>query len=535
MPTPYAIYAETAGSALSGPGGGGDSGWTISGSDIYHLTGNVGIGTSSPSAKLEVNGQVKITGGSPGAGKVLTSDAGGLATWQTPTSGGGPDGDWAISGNNMYAMPSGNVGIGTMSPGSKLEVAGSSSRAVVQGTNTGAGVGVQGESSSNHGVVGKSTMDDGIHGESANGYGVYGSSNSGSGVYGTSASGNAGYFSGKAYFSGNVGIGTENATQLLHVYGSSNPRILVEAPSNSTPELNLKRGTNSYNLFMGSGNDLHFFNNGTKITFTHDGKVGIGTTEPYHKLDVVGPDTMALINALNTEGTGITGEGVIYGVRGDARSDSGEGVHGYCVNGTGVKGYSQYGKGVHGLCHDGYGVYGESSRNYGVYGVSDSTTGIFGEGTGSGKAGVYGVNDDNNGYGVHGSGGKSDFFATHGTYHSGSSIRWKRDIEPIDDALDKVLGLRGVSFTWDEQHGGRHTIGMIAEEVGEVLPEIVSYEENGVDATGMDYSKLTPLLVEAIKELKAENDSLKQRLEALESRINQDRPVMLTEVQNETR
>jgi hypothetical protein len=45
---------------------------------------NVGIGTLTPSAKLEVNGQIKITGGTPGANKVLTSNADGLATWQTP-------------------------------------------------------------------------------------------------------------------------------------------------------------------------------------------------------------------------------------------------------------------------------------------------------------------------------------------------------------------------------------------------------------------------------------------------------------------
>ena len=44
-------------------------------------TGSVGIGTASPGAKLEVAGQVKITGGSPGSGKVLTSDANGLASW----------------------------------------------------------------------------------------------------------------------------------------------------------------------------------------------------------------------------------------------------------------------------------------------------------------------------------------------------------------------------------------------------------------------------------------------------------------------
>ncbi len=46
--------------------------------------GNVGIGTSTPGTQLEVAGQVKITGGSPGIGKVLTSDASGLATWQSP-------------------------------------------------------------------------------------------------------------------------------------------------------------------------------------------------------------------------------------------------------------------------------------------------------------------------------------------------------------------------------------------------------------------------------------------------------------------
>jgi len=51
--------------------------------------GNVGIGTLLPGAKLEVAGQVKITGGVPGADKVLTSDASGLGTWQTPTGGGG--------------------------------------------------------------------------------------------------------------------------------------------------------------------------------------------------------------------------------------------------------------------------------------------------------------------------------------------------------------------------------------------------------------------------------------------------------------
>ncbi len=41
---------------------------------------------------------------------------------------------------------------------------------------------------------------------------------------------------------------------------------------------------------------------------------------------------------------------------------------------------------------------------------------------------------------------------------------------------------------------------MIAEEVGEVIPEVVAYEENGEDATAVDYTKLVPVLVEAVKE-----------------------------------
>lgn len=55
-------------------------------SSLSARSGDIGIGTQTPGAKLEVAGQVKITGGSPGFGKVLTSDTGGLATWTTPAT-----------------------------------------------------------------------------------------------------------------------------------------------------------------------------------------------------------------------------------------------------------------------------------------------------------------------------------------------------------------------------------------------------------------------------------------------------------------
>jgi len=44
--------------------------------------------------------------------------------------------------------------------------------------------------------------------------------------------------------------------------------------------------------------------------------------------------------------------------------------------------------------------------------------------------------------------------------------------------LDKVLNIRGVYFDWDEEHGGQQDMGFIAEEIGEYIPEVVSYEDS---------------------------------------------------------
>jgi hypothetical protein len=82
-----------------------------------------------------------------------------------------------------------------------------------------------------------------------------------------------------------------------------------------------------------------------------------------------------------------------------------------------------------------------------------------------------------------------------------SSRRWKTNIKPLTGALEKVRRLRGVSY--DLKDSGKHEIGVIAEEVGAVIPEVVSYEENGKDARGVDYSRLTALLIEATKEQQA--------------------------------
>jgi hypothetical protein len=94
-----------------------------------------------------------------------------------------------------------------------------------------------------------------------------------------------------------------------------------------------------------------------------------------------------------------------------------------------------------------------------------------------------------------------------------SDARLKTDIRPISDALDKVGQLQGVSFNWNQEAEsvgatpGDHQIGLVAQEVEQVIPELVSTPENGYKS--VDYTKLTAVLVEAVKELKTDNDNLR--------------------------
>ena len=93
-----------------------------------------------------------------------------------------------------------------------------------------------------------------------------------------------------------------------------------------------------------------------------------------------------------------------------------------------------------------------------------------------------------------------------------SSRRWKTNIQTLPNALAKVEQLRGV--TYDLKDSGKHEIGVIAEEVGAVVPELVSYEVNGKDARGVDYSRLTALLIEATKQQQKEIEQQKALLRA---------------------
>ncbi|NNV57118.1 tail fiber domain-containing protein [Limnovirga soli] len=96
-------------------------------------TGLVGIGTSAPAAKLDIAGNIKITDGTEGAGKLLTSDANGLASWTAAPSAS----PFIISGNDIYNSNTGNIGIGTATPAAKLDVNGD---ALINGITVGRGL-----------------------------------------------------------------------------------------------------------------------------------------------------------------------------------------------------------------------------------------------------------------------------------------------------------------------------------------------------------------------------------------------------------
>ena len=103
---------------------------------------------------------------------------------------------------------------------------------------------------------------------------------------------------------------------------------------------------------------------------------------------------------------------------------------------------------------------------------------------------------------------------------STSDKRLKENIISISNPLSKIEKISGVEFDWkplteeekETVHGFEgHDVGVIAQEVEEVLPEVVTERDNGYKA--VKYEKIVPLLIEGIKELKSENDTLRKELE----------------------
>ena len=102
-----------------------------------------------------------------------------------------------------------------------------------------------------------------------------------------------------------------------------------------------------------------------------------------------------------------------------------------------------------------------------------------------------------------------------------SDVRYKKNIVPITNALSSIILLNGVRYNLkaeefqERQFTNKPQIGLLAQDVELIYPEVVFTDQNGYKA--IDYSKLTPVLIEAIKELKDELKDLKEQVAKLKN------------------
>ena len=389
---------------------------------------------------------------------------------------------------NADLVVEGNVGIGTTGPGTGLHVRGTTAdnfallrSETTQGSGTNAGLWIVGGATNANWVIGTNRADIAGAGDNLMFY-------KNAGTAGTKM---------VIQNNGNVGIGTTAPGAKLDVEATSNvdTRIKLGTPSSNFSLINT--GTANY-VSAENAVSLHLRTSGIEqLSILSNGNVGIGTTAPTsgYKLDVRG----------NIKAGDAVSEGIFY-----LLSSSRE----FFIRNNGS-----------------FNIYDGTA---GFYRFTINSTGNVGIGTTNpgGKFQVdyppnrrFVLQDDGNAVIYNTSTGAALWASS-----TVSSIRWKENVHLVEKALDKVLKLRGVYFDWKEGYaknpftGDRKGLGLIAEEVGKVFPEIVSYDKDGSgNAAALDYDKLTAALVEAIKELKAENDALKVRIEALEAKMKQIR------------
>ena len=343
--------------------------------------------------------------------------------------------------------------------------------------------------------------------------------------------------------SSQVTLGTINATSTgvfvntsVVTVGNSSVNVSVNSTSFSGTALFANISTYSNSSIYANNSYTNTFTIGSASYFVANGNMGIGTQTPYNKLVIIpntntndgltvynantGGSTQSVINILTNGATGFqlgqnysTKNAFVY--LGDnasltfstnttaamtiaANSNVGIGTSspGYKleVNGAiGVSSTQQYGLyfGGNQINTPGYNGTAEIAINYSGYQGGSTQfrdTRIY-----NGKSTSIGLFE-----------GSTGNFTAAGNVTAYSDIKLKTDISTIDNALDKVLKMRGVMYT--RKDNGTRGTGVIAQEMQEVLPEVVM--DNG-DHLSVAYGNIVGVLIEAIKELKAEIEQLK--------------------------
>ena len=359
-------------------------------------------------------------------------------------------------------------------------------------------------------------------------------------------------------------------------YGDENRNVSIEAGDNITVST-----SNDTITISGSAGGSSLWTEGTgDDIYRENGNVGIGTSYPINKLDVSGDintthkykiDDLTVLQISQSTG-------VFVGKNAGANSTSGDNT--FLGESTGINNTGIFNTFLGRRC--GYNNSGNGNTFIGYFaGISNTSGGsntFIGESTGlehsSGGSNTFigyrsGFNNENGeanvflgnnaGYNEEGSyklyidntttsdpliygefnndrigintSSPDRTFKVNGDaggttpWYNDSDERLKEKIITIDDPLEKVKKLRGVQFEWKntKNYPEGKQIGFIAQEVKNIIPEVV--DKKG-EYYGMQYAPITALLVEAIKELKAENEIQKARVEALEEEITELKKIL---------
>ena len=98
-----------------------------------------------------------------------------------------------------------------------------------------------------------------------------------------------------------------------------------------------------------------------------------------------------------------------------------------------------------------------------------------------------------------------------------SARRFKECIFPLKNQIDNIKRLEPIEFTWKKDK--TKDIGFIAEDVAKIYPDLIAYETNG-DINGIQYTKLTTVLVKAIQQQQQQIDKLNSKIETLSSKLD---------------
>ena len=103
------------------------------------------------------------------------------------------------------------------------------------------------------------------------------------------------------------------------------------------------------------------------------------------------------------------------------------------------------------------------------------------------------------------------------TYNTTSDLRLKENIEPLV-ATDKLMAMNPVSYNWKADPDGPRSMGFIAQEMQEVMPEAVSADDDEDAMMSMDYGRITPILVSALQDAHRKIEQLEQRIADMEAK-----------------